>query len=530
MRRNVSRSIPTLSRHFTGLGLLSGALAGCPLPESGDMPKGENGTAAATDGEDGSSTGGMADETGHTETGSDDVDETTGAMGEGCDPGCEDHEVCHDSLCHPAAYSLAIGGGTDRQTVWDVATDPAGNIAIIGDFARNLDLGGELHESKGSGRDVFVALLNPIGEVAWGRTFGSPEVVHQDAKGIAFDSSGEIVIVGEMRDVVDFGTGPLQSAGQTDIFVVKLDPAGETMWARRFGGDSFQRVSGVAIDAEGSIALAGDTNGTFDLGGPTLENAFGTPNLWVAKLDRDGEHVWSVTSGDGQNQHVRGVAVDADGHVVVCGEFRGTIDLGAGPVTGNLFDVFVARFHPDGELDWALVNGDGGDEQCGSVAVDAAGNIGIEGRFEGPLSFGDLQATNGNAEKFAASFDASGSLRWSRSFGAGHNETGPDRGSVAFDGQGNMILAGGANIPIDFGGDLLVPSITSIYLAKLDPGGAHIWSQMYGDQNRQLALAVTVDAAHRIVMAGEFTGSVDFGFGAHSVQANMDAFVARLLP
>ncbi len=111
-------------------------------------------------------------------------------------------------------------------------------------------------------------------------------------------------------------------------------------------GDAAEQ-SGVSVAAAGGFTLvAGDFEGTLDAGGGPLASA-GARDVFVAKLDLAGEHVWSKRFGDGASQTLGSVAVDRDGNVVLTGAFAGTLDLGAGPLTSvDALDIFVAKLAP----------------------------------------------------------------------------------------------------------------------------------------------------------------------------------------
>jgi len=99
----------------------------------------------------------------------------------------------------------------------------------------------------------------------WGRSFGG--VGDQDGGGIAVDASGNVVIAGSFWNTVDFGGGPLVSAGDWDVFVARLDAAGNHLWSRRFGDAGGQSLRAMSTDALGNIYLTGIFFGTIDFGG-----------------------------------------------------------------------------------------------------------------------------------------------------------------------------------------------------------------------------------------------------------------------
>jgi hypothetical protein len=529
--------------HLVALSLLLVPTAACGMLPGEEDVTADSGGTGDDDGDDGGSgsgsSGGTGSDGGDTLTGEGgSLDETgsgseTGEPPTSCDPGCGEGQLCFDGTCHEVGFSKSFQGGNARQTLHDVVVDSEDNLIIVGDFNEAIEFDDILLESTSSGREIFVAKLDPTGETIWAHVYENPGVSHQAATSVAVDVEGNVVIVGDLQETVDFGTGPLTSAGAQDIYALKLDPAGETVWAQAYGDADIQHATAVAVLPDGGIVFTGDFNGTVDFGGDPLINNNSGPDLYVAALGPDGSHRWSIGTGDSQNQHGHGIAVDGEGNVVVCGEFRGQIDLGGGVLTGDLTDVFLAKFSADGEHQWSLNNDDDADDYCWSVAVDGGGNIGIAGRYVGELVFSEttLEGDTFDAYKFAAVFDPEGTLTWSRGFGSGtFGETGPERDEITFDSAGNVILAGAAVVDVDFGGGPLVPMSTSPFVAKLDPSGGHLWSNVWGSADRQVVLGLAVDSGDDIVVGGEFTGDLDFGFGEMSVSGNPDAYVARLLP
>ncbi|MCC6551718.1 MAG: hypothetical protein IT372_01690, partial [Polyangiaceae bacterium] len=149
------------------------------------------------------------------------------------------------------------------------------------------------------GDDAFVARIDAGGQSTWWKTFGSPG--NQRAAAVATDGSSTILVIGSFEGAIDLGGGPLQSAGGDDLFVAKLDGSGNHVWSKRFGGAGDQRGASVALDGAGNAFIAGHFAGSLDLGGGALQSA-GGDDLFVAKLDGSGNHVWSKRFGDAADQ------------------------------------------------------------------------------------------------------------------------------------------------------------------------------------------------------------------------------------
>src|SRR5437773_827609 len=121
--------------------------------------------------------------------------------------------------------------------------------------------------------------------------------------------------------------------GYQDIFLVKLSPTGTNVWAKRFGGSGVDVATAVAVDKQNnSVIVAGYFTGTVDFGGGPLTSAGGA-DVFVAKYAADGGFQWAKRFGGTSGDVAASVAVDGSGNVVVGGRFSGSVDFGGGTLT-----------------------------------------------------------------------------------------------------------------------------------------------------------------------------------------------------
>ncbi|MCF6285500.1 MAG: hypothetical protein L3K26_09955, partial [Candidatus Hydrogenedentes bacterium] len=121
---------------------------------------------------------------------------------------------------------------------------------------------------------------------------------------VAVDGAGNVYTTGYFQGTVDFdpgaGVSNLTSAGTKDIFVQKLDSAGNFVWAKGFGGTDNDRGFGIVVDASGNVFSTGEFSGTVDfdpgLGVTELSSAGGL-DVFVQKLDAAGDFVWAKGMG-----------------------------------------------------------------------------------------------------------------------------------------------------------------------------------------------------------------------------------------
>lgn len=226
-------------------------------------------------------------------------------------------------------------GSADFDHGIGVAAGPGGEIALAGSFDGAIDLGGGA--LSGSDEDAFVAMLGPTGDHLWSRRFGGAG--YDLAKGVGFDPAGNVVVAGLFSNEIDLGGGPLVAEGIHEIFVAKLDPAGQHVWSRRFGGpESASHAARLAVDGAGNAVAFGFFNGTITVGSTELTaagtvGASGPEDLVVLKLDPDGSPVWSQAFGSSELERAEGLGIAPTGEILITGDFYGTVDFGAGPMT-----------------------------------------------------------------------------------------------------------------------------------------------------------------------------------------------------
>lgn len=351
----------------------------------------------------------------------------------------------------------------------------------------------------------------------------------QTAYGVATDASGNIVVTGTIQGTVNFGGGDLTSGGGYDVFIAKFDASGNHQWSQRFGDVLDQSPAAVATDAAGNIYVTGRFNGNIDFGGGNL--AAGGDAVFLAKFNSAGAHLWSQRFGDGSAARASSMAVDASNNVIIGGYFFSVINFGGGNLTsaGN-YDVFLAKFNSGGTHQWSGSYGDVDDQQAASVAVDAAGSVVVTGNMEGTMDFGGGNLTSaGGLDIFLAKLDAGGTHQWSQRFG---DTASIEQGyAVAIDASDNVILGGNVSGSVDFGGGTLVSTGgVDVFVAKFTTGGTHVWSALYGNNISQFLNALAVDASGNITVCGQYSGTINFGGGDLTTVGSSNMYLASLTP
>ncbi|MDC0749883.1 hypothetical protein [Polyangium mundeleinium] len=426
-------------------------------------------------------------------------------------------------------------GETDVQSIQGVATDPAtGDVVAVGSFRGVVDLGGGPLVSAGES-DLFVARFSPLGEHRWSKRVG--DAANQEATAVAIDAAGSIYVGGAIQGSSDFGDGQLlTSAGSDDAFVARLDAEGNLAWAKHFGDAKAQRVTRIVITPSGQIVLGGAFAGTINFGGTNLVSA-GLNDVYVAEINAEGAHVFSRRFGGNSFDDLGGLAVDPTGSLLVTGTFDTTIDFG--PVTGDALtsigghDIFIAKLSASGTGLWAHRAGDAGTQRGLAIAAAPNGDVIVAGDASGTLYLdGPVVYAKGDRGLFLARYSSSGSAFWSQMFGG--KFSGSWGVSVRVDpSTESIVTAGFFDDEVDFGGGpLSAAGGVDVFLARFTMSGAHLGSRVFGGAGADGALALDLGPQGDLVVGGVYAGSIDFGGGAFTTTSTLDAsgFLARLSP
>jgi hypothetical protein len=220
-------------------------------------------------------------------------------------------------------------GHRNRDLGQRVAVDSAGNVILLAEFTEEVSFGGPPLVSEGN-RDLALVKLTSRGEHIWSKRFGSP--FNELGLGLAVDPAGHIAITGSFDNEITFGGEKLLSAGESDIFVARFGPDGAPLWSMRFGAGREDIGAGIAADRYGNLALTGWFWNEIDFGGGAVKAEGMNKDGFLLKLSADGKHLWSRRFGAKDHDQGRGIAMSAEGDIALIGLFRFRLDLGGKPL------------------------------------------------------------------------------------------------------------------------------------------------------------------------------------------------------
>jgi hypothetical protein len=269
----------------------------------------------------------------------------------------------------------------------------------------------------------LVSLLSAA-QWEWAKGYGSSGL--DRVWDLAIDNDGNVLVTGEFIDTLQIQDQVLIGWGLNDIFVAKFSPNGNLMWARIFGGADGDIGLGIDADDEGNSYTTGYFAATAHFGDETV-NSSGSWDVFVLKLDADGNKEWIKTEGGPSNDIGYGIATTPSGVSTLTGWFGGIITFHDGSTLTSYgsSDILTMAFDSNGNINWKHQAGTSGVEYGYKVDTDYYGNTYVTGSagtgsdFDGILAPGDGM--------FIASYAPGGQIRWVNSgTGAGVNSIAAD--------------------------------------------------------------------------------------------------------
>jgi hypothetical protein len=430
-------------------------------------------------------------------------------------------------------------GGTYLDEGTGIAVDNNGDTYIAGLFVGTVTFGNITLASQGN-FDVFIAKLDSNGDWLWAVSAGGTD--YEWEWDIALDANGNIYVIGHFKGTAQFGNTTLTTQGDSDVFVAKLNTDGDWLWAVSAGGTNEDCAVRIAVDTVQNVYITGYFWGTATFGYTTLIS-HGYADVFVAKLNTDGDWLWAVSAGgtgqpEGFNDEAYGVAVDVHGNVYITGYFWRTATFGNTTLTtqGDA-DVFVAKLNTDG--DWQWVAHAGGPTPCAAVgidiAVDTTGNSYITGYFLGiAVMFDNYTITNHGVDDFydvfVAKLDNNGDWQWAVSAGGTNDDMGVN---VAVDTEGDAYVTGYFSDTAIFGNTTLTSyeylGMADMFVTKINSNGEWQWViSEGGPEGCAGSMSITVDTDENVYITGCFIGIVTFNDTTLISHGDRDVFVAKL--
>ncbi|MBN2093273.1 hypothetical protein JW964_26855, partial [candidate division KSB1 bacterium] len=347
---------------------------------------------------------------------------------------------------------------------------------------------------------LFTSLLAETPDFIWANQFGS--IGNEYARKITRDRSGNYYIAGEYHNAFDFGGTLLKYKDSREIFLAKLEADGDLLWVKSIVGSENQSVADITCDSYGNCFLIGGTNWTiyFDTDSLPCWNDHG--DVFVLKFNSAGKLEWSMKGHGAEIAKINACATDENGNCYITGGGE-LIHFKNKSIVGP----YLVKISGDGNSEWARSVRSFNSPV--DIAVDGYANCYlIANRYEDVAIF---------------KYNAQGDTIWTRTLKGG----GITLRSIACDFGGNTVITGSFESKVTIGNTTLNSKAKSdMFVAKMDSKGNFLWAKSSGGAGTDKGLGISMDKFNNIFVTGYMAGNATFDETTLPNPQGTDLFVA----
>lgn len=384
-----------------------------------------------------------------------------------------------DSSYIIVGYTMSFGAG--GRDIYLVKTDANGDTLWAKTYGGvDDDYGIEVQPTSDNGyiivgytrpsgnEELYLVKTDTNGDTLWTRTYGGP--LGEQGYSVQETPDGGYIVAGY---TISFG------AGGMDLWLLKTDVNGDTLWTKTYGG----------INNDQGYSVQNTYDGGFIITGWLTSDVTGTYDVYLVKTDANGDSIWTQTWGGFQSDFGHYVQQTSDGRYIITGY---TESFGAGGA-----DLWLIKTGFYNDTLWTNTYGGRGDDRGYCVQQTSSSGYIIAGNTN---SFGLREADS--SDVYLIHTDAGGDTLWTNTYGG----AGDDQAMSVQEISGGYIITGFSN---SFGSDDY-----DVYLINTDDNGDTIWTKTYGGAGNDRAYSVQHPAEGGYIICG-FSSS--FGLGDDDV-------------
>lgn len=359
-------------------------------------------------------------------------------------------------------------GGSSSDQGWSGIETSDGGFIVVGQAS---SINGDVSSNNG-GQDYWVLKLNGDGSPSWDHAYGGSQ--NDVARSVKETSDNGFVVVGYSAS----NNGDVtENNGASDMWVVKLNAMGELQWQVSLGGSGNDFMIDIIETMDGGYLAVGNT----DSDDGDVSTNLGGKDMWVVKLDANGDLVWETSVGGTLDDFGNAVIELSNGDLVVVGSTDSS-DGDVGPGHHGLRDVWVVELSGSGVVLSSVPLGGTDNEYGTSIIQDGSGFI-IAAHTAS--ADGDVSEAFGATDLWLFRLDDQYAIDWERSFGGTDNDYSSDVADV--EGGGFIVLGSSESVDGDLPGN---NGSRDLWVLRVDQAGAPIWQMNYGGSGLEIGSSI----------------------------------------
>jgi len=242
--------------------------------------------------------------------------------------------------------AIWIKGTETNASGSSINSDAQGNVYITGDFGSKSIVFGSDTLTSNSSHSMYVVKYDSNGNIVWARGSDGGTYFGSSNSSIASDGFGNVYVAGTFHTTtMVFDTITLTNMNNGSVYIVKYDVNGSVVWAKNQGGNLYDVNSNLTLDATGNIYVSGYFSSDSIIFGSHLLINNGGHDLYIMKYDVNGNSIWAKSAGGMKSDVATDLAIDAAGNIYITGSFESNpLSFGSNSLTNNgIRNVFLAK-------------------------------------------------------------------------------------------------------------------------------------------------------------------------------------------
>ncbi len=311
---------------------------------------------------------------------------------------------------------------------------------------------------------VTIQLLNSINaqpDTIWTKTFG----------GQSYDLGHDLQLCSDGGFIIGGSTNSFGDMNQKDIWIIRTDSSGDTLWTKRLGGNEEEDTESILVTNDNNYLIVGRTRSF----GNGLE-------AWIIKMDDNGDTLWSKLYGGSQNDVLKSVVNNSENELVLTGY----------TTINNNTEMWILKIDSAGNTIW--------DKHYGSTATEIGNDIFLNN--DSTMIIVGYIFTD-NADLLIMEIDTDGDTLWTKTYGGNDTDEGYD---IIHSNYDNLMIGGMTYSWGDVSADALI--------LEVDILGNMLWANTYGGFNADFCNSIVRTDSSEYVFTG-ITGS--YGAGDYDI-------------
>lgn len=385
--------------------------------------------------------------------------------------------------CSSSSISTKQMGTSFDDKGLSIANDNDGNVFITGDTFGGFD--------KNIGKnDILLIKYNKDKEIVFTKQFGTP--LSDSGNSVTTDSNGNIFITGYVEGSFNENI----YMGKYDVFLAKYDNNGNLLWSKQWGTNDWDVGKALTTDKENNVYIIGITTNSFDKNAKKIYT-----DIFLTKYNSNGDFIWTKQLSNKNGDEGNYIDIDDDGNIYISGFAHGS--------KNNNYDIYLIKLDKNGEFLWTKQWGTPLNDISYDVKVTKNGFIYITGVTSGNMDgrngcFGNCKVyPNATEDMFLIKLNSNGEKEWIRQFGSTSYDAGK---SLIIDSEENIFVSGHTN-------NVLTEKTSAggydIFLAKYNSNGDFQWVEQFGSSSDDTCSLITIDNNKNIYIIGDTYGNFD---------------------